>query len=99
MNYEDRISTVELNEKLKDHNISLNAILRCPTTEDRVNAALDGIGIAYVMRETARRHIENNELYEVKVPVKLPKNSIKIVYLKNQLTKVDKQFIKNYIKK
>lgn len=99
LNYEDRISTVELNEKLKDHNISLNAILRCPTTEDRVNAALDGIGIAYVMRETACKYIENNELYEVKVPIKLPKSSIKIVYLKNQLTKVDKQFIKNYLKK
>ena len=98
LNYEDRNSTIELSNSLKKYNITLNAVLRCPTTEDRINAALDGIGIAYVMKESVRKYLDSKELFEIKVPVDLPKNHIKIAYIENQLTKVDKQFIKKYIK-
>ena len=98
LNYEDRNSTIELSNSLKDYDISLNAILRCPTTEDRINAALDGIGIAYVMKDAVSQYLKSKELYEIKVPIELPKNHIKIAYIENQLTKVDKQFIKKYLR-
>ena len=78
--------------------MTLNPILRCPTTEQRIDAAKHGIGIAYVMKEAVKNELENKELYEVKIPIELPKSSLKIVYLKNHLTKVDKEFIKNYLK-
>lgn len=77
----------------------MKVTLKCPTTEQRISAAKGGVGIAYVMKNAAKQAIENGELYEVKMPIKLPSNSINIVYLKNRLTKVDKAFIKDYLKK
>ena len=57
-----------------------------------------GMGIAYIMKEAAKKELESKELYEVKLPIKLSNSSISIVYLKNQLTKVDKEFINMYLK-
>lgn len=98
LTYDNKISTIKLLETLKKYNLTLTPILRCPTTEQRINAAKHGIGIAYVMKEAVKKELENKELYEVKIPIELPKSSLKIVYLKNHLTKVDKEFIKNYLK-
>ena len=50
------------------------------------------------MKEAVKQQLKNKELFELKVPIELPKGSIKLVYLKNHLTKVDKDFIKKYIK-
>ena len=98
LTYDNKISTIKLLETLKKYNLTLTPILRCPTTEQRINAAKHGIVIAYVMKEAVKKELENKELYEVKIPIELPKSSLKIVYLKNHLTKVDKEFIKNYLK-
>ena len=98
LTYYNKISAIKLFETLKKYNLTLNPILRCPTTEQRINAAKHGIGIAYVMKEAVKNELENKELYEVKIPIELPKSSLKIVYLRNHLTKVDKEFIKNYLK-
>ena len=95
---DNKISTRKLLEEMKKYDLKIRTILKCPTTEQRVNAAKHGIGIAYVMKEAVKEEIENNELYEIKIPIDLPKNSLKIVYLKNHLTKVDKEFIKRYLK-
>lgn len=96
--YEDRTSTKRLMEKLKKYEVKLDAVLRCPTTEQRINASRLGIGIAYVMKEASKRTLENKEVYQVKIPIELPRSSIKIAYIKNHLTKVDKEFINKYIK-
>ena len=98
LSYDDRTSTIKLKELLKKYNVKLNVSLRCPTTEERLDGARYGIGIGYVMRESAKRDIEEGKLYEVKLPIKLPKSSLKIVYIKNHLTQVDKEFINKYIK-
>ena len=98
LSYEDRTSTKGLMEKLKKYDLKLNVVLRCPTTEQRINASRLGIGIAYVMKEASKRALENKEIYQVEIPIQLPKSSIKIAYVKNQLTKVDKEFIKKYLK-
>lgn len=56
-------------------------------------------GIAYVLKEAAKKALENKEVYEVKLPndIKLSEVSLDLVYLKGHLTKVDKEFIKKYI--
>lgn len=66
-------------------------------TEGRIEAAKMGIGIAYVLKNSVERELENQELYEVKVPIELPKTTVNLIYLKNRLTKVDKEFIKKYL--
>ena len=68
------------------------------TTKRLGNAAKRGIGIAYVMKEAAKSNLKNKKVYEVKLPIELPENSIKLIYLKDRLTKVDKKFIKDYLK-
>ena len=44
-------------------------------------------------------YTDSNELYEVKLPIKLPSSSVNLLYLKGQLTSIDKRFIKDYLKK
>ncbi len=95
---DNKVSTIKLHEVVNKYNLELFTILRCPTTEQRINAAKHGIGIAYVMREAVKQELESKELYEIKIPIELPKSSLKIVYLKNHLTKVAREFIKNYLK-
>ncbi len=99
LTYGHRVSNLKLIDILKEQGITIQSVLRCPTTEQRINAAKHGIGIAYVMKDAVKRELENNELYEVKIPFKLSNNSLRIVYLKNHLTKVDKQFINRYLLK
>lgn len=98
LSYDNRLSSIKLKEIMNKYNVKLTSRIICPTTEQRINAAKLGIGIAYVMKEAAKKAIENKEVYEIKIPIELPTSSLKIVYLKNHLTKVDKGFIKNYLK-
>ena len=55
--------------------------------------------IAYVLKEAAKKALNNNEVYEVKLPdfIKLPEASLDLVYLKGHLTKVDKEFINKFL--
>lgn len=98
LSYDNRVSTAKLIDVLKKNDITIKSSIRCPTTEQRIKAATLGGGIAYILKESVKTEIENGELFEVKVPIDLPKSSIKIVYLKNHLTKVDKEFINKYLK-
>ena len=97
LSYENKTTTKRLGKILNDYDINLDVVLRCPTTEQRINAAKRGIGIAYVMKEAAKSNLKNKKVYEVKMPIELPENSIKLIYLKDRLTKVDKKFIKDYL--
>lgn len=97
LSYKNKTSTKRLEKVLEKYNVELKASLRCPTTEPRVKAAKLGIGIAYVMKESAKCELENQEVYQVDVPIKLPTSNIIIVYLQEHLTKVDREFIKKYL--
>lgn len=97
LSYENRLSSINLKKILSNSNIKLKTRLICPTTEQRINAAKLGIGLAYVMKEAAKKAIENKEVYEVKIPIELPTSSLKVAYLRNHLTKVDKEFLNKYI--
>ena len=98
LNFDNTISTKNLFKVLKEHKVKIKPNMKCDTTEIRVEAVMNGLGIAYVMKEAVKKQLENRELYEVEVPMELPKLSINLVYIKDMLTQVDKKFIKKYLK-
>ncbi len=98
LNFDYTITTKNLMKVLKEYNVKIKPNMKCDTTEIRVEAVMNGLGIAYVMKESVKKQLENGELYEVEVPIKLPELSINLVYIKDMLTQVDKKFIKKYLK-
>ena len=72
--------------------------MECDITEVRVEAVKRDLGIGYVIKEAVKRELKKGELYEVELPIELPSMNINLVYIKDQLTKVDKSFIKKYLK-
>ena len=98
LNFDNTITTKTLFKVLKEHNVKIKPNMKCDTTEIRVEAVMNGLGIAYVMKEAVKKQLENGELYEVELPIKLPELSINLVYIKDMLTQVDKKFIKKYLK-
>lgn len=92
-------TTQELINTLKEHGVSIKPSVEMDITELRISAAKRGIGISYVMKESVKEALKNKEVYEVKIPIKLPVSKINLIYLKEQLNKADKQFIKDYLKK
>lgn len=96
---ENTTTSQQLISLMKDHNITIKPTLEIDTTELKVDATRAGLGIAYVMRDAVKKELENKDLYEVRLPIKLPSSSVNLLYLKGQLTNVDKKFIKDYLKK
>lgn len=92
-------TTQELINTLKEHGVSIKPNVEMDITELRISAAKKGIGISYIMKESVKEALKNKEVYEVKMPIKLPVSKINLIYLKEQLNKADKQFIKDYLKK
>lgn len=98
LNFDYTITTKNLLKVLDEYKVKIKPNMQCDTTEIRVEAVNNGLGIAYVMKEAVKKQLENGELYEVEVPIKLPELSINLVYIKDMLTQVDKKFIKKYLK-
>lgn len=92
-------TTQDLINALKEYGVSIKPSVEIDITELRISAAKKGIGISYVMKESVKEALKNKEVYEVKMPIKLPVSKINLIYLKEQLNKADKQFIKDYLKK
>ena len=92
-------TTQDLINALKEYGVSIKPSVEIDITELRISAAKKGIGISYVMKESVKEALKNKEVYEVKMPIKLPLSKINLIYLKEQLNKADKQFIKEYLKK
>ena len=99
LNLENTKSTKKLKEILEKNNISLQADMMCDATEIRVEAVKRNMGIAYVIKEAVKNELVKKELYEVELPIKLPSIKLNLVYLSEELTKIDKKFIKEYLKK
>lgn len=88
----------ELLNLLKEHNIEIEPKMKIDFTELKIDAVKRGLGISYVLKEAVRKELDNKEIYEVKVPIELPTSKLNLLYLKEQLTKADKTFIKKYLK-
>lgn len=97
LNYVDSISTKELFKVLKENDVTIQADIQADITEMRIEEVIQGQGIGYVMKEAAEEAIKNKEVYEIELPIKLPKITINLVYMEKYLTKIDKIFIKKYL--
>ena len=98
LNFDNTNSTKRLLEILENHGVTIKDTMECDITEVRVEAVKRDLGIGYVIKEAVKRELEKSELYEVELPIELPSMNINLVYIKDQLTKVDKSFIKKYLK-
>ena len=92
-------TTQELVNSLKQYDVDIKPSAEIDITELRISAAKKGIGISYVMKESVKEDLKKKEVYEVKIPIKFPTSKINLMYLKEQLNKADKQFIKEYLKR
>lgn len=97
--FEDTHTTRNLEEQFKKNNICIKNKKEMDMSEVRTSGAKEGIGIGYVIKETVTDELKRKELYELKIPFELPKSTINLFYLNKQLTYVDKEFIKKYLKK
>ena len=97
-NFNDTNTVINLIKKLKEYNVNISSKMECDTTEIRVDAVKRNLGIGYIMKEAVKNELENQELYEVEIPIKLPTVKINLIYKKGYLTKADKEFIKKYLK-
>lgn len=98
LNLENTRTTKNLRETLKKYNVNIKADMKCDATEIRVQAVKRNMGIAYVIKQAVKRELDSKELYEVELPIELPSINLNLIYLKDELTKVDKKFIKEYLK-
>ena len=96
---ENTHTSQELIELMKKNDVVIKPDLEIDITESKIDATKKGLGLGYVMRDAVKTEIENRELYEVKIPIELPSSSVNLLYLKGQLTSIDKKFIKEYLKK
>ena len=96
---ENTHTSQELIELMRENNVMIKPDLEIDITESKIDATKRGLGIGYVMKEAVKEELKNKELYEVKLPIKLPSSSVNLLYLKGQLTSIDKKFIKDYLKK
>lgn len=83
--------------KLMENGIHIHSTLEIDITELKISAVKRGLGIGYVMKDSVQKELDNKELFEVKVPMELPKSILRLSYLNGQLGKLDKKFIKDYL--
>ncbi len=98
LNFDYTFSSRKLMEALSKHNITIESTMECDITELRIDAVKKGLGIAYVLKDMVEKELTNKEVFEVKLPIELPKTSINLTYIKGQLTELDEKFIKKYLK-
>lgn len=98
LNLENTRTTKSLKETLKKYSVNIKADIMCDATEVRVDAVKRNMGIAYVIKEAVKKELDKKELYEVDMPIKLPIIKLNLIYLKGELTKIDRKFIKEYLK-
>ena len=99
LNINSTKTTKKLKELLEKHNVTIKSNMSCDATEVRVDAVKRNLGIAYVMKEAVKNELEREELYEVEMPIELPIMIVNLIYLKGEMTRADKKFIKEYLKK
>lgn len=97
--FENTETFKELIRCFENNGISLISDMEMDITESRVSAVKEGLGVGYVMKQAVKEELKKGELYEVEIPIKLPKSKINLIYMEGKLTKADKKFIKEYLKK
>lgn len=75
-------------------NVKLTPFMTIETTEMLIQAVKKDMGIGYVLKQAVRNDIKDNSLFEVKVSEELPTLELNIVYVKEYLTHVPYEFMK-----
>lgn len=88
----------KLIQLLNEYGVSIQTDIDANATEVKITAVKEGLGIAHIIKDTAKKEIENKEVYEVDIPIKLPKSPIVLLYLDKSLRKIDRDFIKKYLR-
>lgn len=96
---ENTTTSQELIGLMKENNVTIRPDIEIDITELKIDATKMGLGLGYVMKDSVKTELKNKEIYEVEIPIKLPKSTVNLLYLKGQLTNIDKKFIKDYLKK
>lgn len=99
LNYDDSNSIKELHQVLNKKGIQIKSNIHSDITEMRIAETKNGMGIGYVIEDTVEDAIKNKELYRVELPMELPTVEINIAYMQQYLTKMDKIYINEYLKK
>ena len=84
-------------ECLKKEGVNIKADLEIDITESRIDATKRNMGIAYIMKMAVKNELAKKELYELKLPIDMPKTVLKLMYRKGELTNANKEFIKKYM--
>lgn len=97
MPYERSSIRKNLEKELEKYNIKLDVILEVETTDLIISSVKKDIGAGYVVKQSVKRELEENQLAELKTSYNLPKLELNLVYIENYLTNLSSYFIKNHI--
>lgn len=87
----------KLIELLKEHGISIRSNTNTNSTESKIDFAKKGQGIAHVIKVAAKNELQSQEVYEVDIPLDLPKSPLVLMYLNKNLRKIDKDFMRKHL--
>lgn len=87
----------KLMKLLEENGVSIQASIDTNSTELKINMVKQGLGITHILKDAVKRELENKEVYEVNLPIELPKTPLVLLYLNGNLRKIDKKFIKKYL--
>lgn len=99
MPYERSSIRKNLEKELEKYNIKLDVILEVETTDLIISSVKKDIGTGYVVKQSVKRELEENQLAELKTSYNLPKLELNLVYIEDYLTNLSNYFIKNHITK
>lgn len=99
MPYEKSSIRKNLEKELEKYDIKLDVILEVETTDLIISSVKKGIGTGYVVKQSVKRELEENQLAELTTSYNLPKLELNLVYIEDYLTNLSNYFIKNHITK
>ena len=82
-----------IDEFLASKDITLTPCVELGSDDLLIECAKIGLGISLVIEQTAKKYIESGELYKLQLAQPLPKRSIGLVTLNNQLSVAAEHFI------
>lgn len=83
----------QLNQLAKEKNIKLTPFITIETTEMLIDAVKKNMGIGYVIKKAVKEELDRGDLKEVNVNESLPRLLLNLVYIKNNLTYIPKEFM------
>lgn len=87
-----------LNNITYNYDTSFKNVISIETSEMIKELILQDVGIGYILKDVAKREIEDGVLEEIYIYEDLPTIDLKLVYIEKYLTNIPRIFIENYLK-